>query len=222
MDNIHLIHGDCMKAMLKLPDNCVDMVLADIPYGEVNQKSSGLRTLDRGNADRIDFDIDNMAKECVRLSTGSIYVFCGIGQISNIDKAFRDFGMTTRLCVWEKTNPSPMNGDRLWLSGLEFCVFTRHPKATFNRHCKKALWKYPSGHSKIHPTQKPLKLFEHIIESSTNEGDRVLDFTMGSGTTGVACKRLGRNFIGIEREEEYFELAKKRIFETQDTIVGLF
>jgi site-specific DNA-methyltransferase (adenine-specific) len=64
-----------------------------------------------------------------------------------------------------------------------------------------------------HPTQKPIALFEYLIRTYTNEGDTVLDFTMGSGTTGVACMRSNRNFIGIEKELNYFEIAQKRIAE---------
>jgi site-specific DNA-methyltransferase (adenine-specific) len=63
----------------------------------------------------------------------------------------------------------------------------------------------------LHPTQKPVALMEYLIKTYTNEGDVVLDFTMGSGTTGVACANLGRKFIGIEKDEEYFSLAAKRI-----------
>jgi site-specific DNA-methyltransferase (adenine-specific) len=70
-----------------------------------------------------------------------------------------------------------------------------------------------------HPTQKPLSLMEYLVKTYTNEGDIVLDFTMGSGTTGVACKRLNRNFIGIELDKNYFEIAKKRIESEQG---GLF
>ena len=68
----------------------------------------------------------------------------------------------------------------------------------------------------VHPTQKPVALMEHLVKTYTNEGELVLDFTMGSGTTGVACKNLNRNFIGIEMDDGYFEIAKKRI---EDTIV---
>jgi DNA modification methylase len=107
-----------------------------------------------------------------------------------------------------------MNGTRLWLSGLEFCVFGRLPNATFNEHCKKALWQAPSGRSKIHPTEKPLSLMERLILASSKPGDTVLDNTMGSGTTGVACENTGRNFIGIERDPGYFEIAKDRIAST--------
>jgi site-specific DNA-methyltransferase (adenine-specific) len=63
----------------------------------------------------------------------------------------------------------------------------------------------------IHPTQKPVPLMEYLIKTYTNEGETVLDFTMGSGTTGVACRNLKRNFIGIEKDKEYFEIAKARI-----------
>lgn len=66
----------------------------------------------------------------------------------------------------------------------------------------------------LHPTQKPVALLEYLIKTYTNEGETVLDFTMGSGTTGVACKRLNRNFIGIELDENYFKIAKERIENT--------
>jgi DNA modification methylase len=74
---------------------------------------------------------------------------------------------------------------------------------------------------KVHPTQKPVALMEYLIKTYTNEGELVLDFTMGSGTTGVACKNLGRDFIGVEMDDKYFETAKKRI---KDTVIekGLF
>ena len=68
----------------------------------------------------------------------------------------------------------------------------------------------------VHPTQKPVALMEYLIKTYTNEGETVLDFTMGSGTTGVACKNLGRDFIGIEMDDKYFDIAKKRI---EDTVV---
>ena len=69
------------------------------------------------------------------------------------------------------------------------------------------------SNGKLHPTQKPVALFEYLIKTYTNEGDLVLDNCMGSGTTGVACKNLNRNFIGIELDPEYFKIAEKRINE---------
>lgn len=207
----NLLQGDCLELMKGIPDGSVDMILCDLPYGEVNQKSAGLRKLDRGLADRETFLLEDFMKSIYNKFTGSCYLFCGVGQISNINNFFRASGLTTRLCQWEKSNPSPMNGDKLWLSGSEFCVFARKPKATFNRYCEKPIWKFPVGRSKMHPTEKPVKLMEYLINSSILEGFTVADFTMGSGTTGVACANTNRKFIGIELDDGYFNIAKERI-----------
>lgn len=212
-----LYRGDCLDVMKDIPDGSVDMVLCDLPYGEVTQKSGGLRLLDRGDADECNMDLALVAREVHRLCRGSIYAFCGTEQISDLVGHFKRLGMTTRVCVWEKTNPSPMNGSRLWLSGLEFCVFARKANATFNEHCKKALWQAPSGRSKIHPTEKPVRLMERLILASSNKSDTVLDLCMGSGTTGVACGNLGRKFIGIELNRKYYHIARKRISEAYKT-----
>lgn len=209
-----LHQGDCLELMKVLPANSINMILCDLPYGEVNQKSSGLRLLDRGKADICEMDLNSVASEFNRICNGSIYAFCGTEQISHLVGYFKSYGMTTRVCAWEKTNPSPMNGTRLWLSGLEFCVFARKPNATFNEHCKKALWQSPSGRSKIHPTEKPLKLIERLILASSNYGDIILDNCMGSGTTGVACVNTGRKFIGMELDADYFKIASDRINES--------
>ena len=75
----------------------------------------------------------------------------------------------------------------------------------------KQILQFKSDKASLHPTQKPVKLMEYLIKTYTNENETVLDFTMGSGTTGVACKNLNRNFIGIEQDESYFNISKKRI-----------
>lgn len=77
----------------------------------------------------------------------------------------------------------------------------------------KSIQKFSLDKDKVHPTQKPVALLEYLIKTYTNEGDLVLDNCMGSGSTGVACKNINRNFIGIELDEKYFEIAKKRIKE---------
>lgn len=75
----------------------------------------------------------------------------------------------------------------------------------------RSVQRFSKDKEKLHPTQKPLSLLEYLVKTYTKEGDTVLDFCMGSGTAGVVCKRLGRNFIGIEKEDKYFEIAKERI-----------
>jgi len=203
--------GECLEHMQEIETGSVDMVLTDIPYDEVSQKSSGLRLLDRGKADRCDIDLRLLVGEFHRICHGSFYVFCGTQQISQLVTEFKNLKMSTRVGAWDKTNPSPMNGTKLWLSGMEFCVFARKPKAIFNERCKKALWSNPSGRSKIHPTEKPVKLMERLILASSKIGDTILDCCMGSGTTGVACMNTNRKFIGIERDEKYFAICQQRI-----------
>ena len=84
-----------------------------------------------------------------------------------------------------------------------------------NYPTQKLLFKSERG---LHPTQKPVALMEYLIKTYTNENETVLDFTMGSGTTGVACKNLNRNFIGIELDKKYFKIAEERINKPKDTL----
>lgn len=212
MEEIKLIQGDCLEVMRTIPDKSIDLVLTDIPYGVVNRTSNGIRNLDKGIADVVTFDLTKALNECFRVSKGSIYIFCGTEQVSQIREYFANKGLTNRLCIWEKTNPSPMNGQHMWLSSIECCVYAKHKNATFNEHCKSSVWRFPTARGKLHPTMKPLKLMEYLIETSSKPKDVVLDFTMGSGTTGLACKNLGRKFIGIEQDANYFEIASKRIY----------
>lgn len=210
-----LCNDDCLVAMEDIPAKSVDLLLTDIPYGVVNRKSGGLRKLDKGAADIMEIDILSMLSDWGRIGPSSIYCFCGTEQVSSIRSGLVGMGYTTRLCIWEKTNPSPMNGELFWLSSVECCVFGRVKGAVFNEHCQSSVWRNPNGRSKSHPTEKPLKLIERLVAASSNENQVVLDNCMGSGTTGVACMNLNRRFIGIEKDATYYELAKKRIAEAK-------
>ena len=202
---------DCIEGMKLLEDNYVDLILTDIPYGEINRKSNGLRNLDKKDADIIEFNLDKFIDECIRICSGSIYIFCGTRQAGIIRDKLSFNKLSTRLIIWEKTNPSPMNGQYIWLSGIELCVYAKKPKATFNKHCKNTVLKYPSGRSKIHPTQKPLGLFEELILTSTNENDIVLDPCCGSGTTAIASIKNNRNYMCFDINPDYIEITKDRI-----------
>jgi site-specific DNA-methyltransferase (adenine-specific) len=104
-----------------------------------------------------------------------------------------------------------MNGEHLWLSALELCVFARKSGAYFGLHCQPPVWKGPIARGVDHPTPKPEWLMRQLIESSSRPADTVMDPYMGSGTTLVAAKALGRRAIGIELEERYCEIAAKRL-----------
>lgn len=206
-----VIQGDCLDVMKGIPDESVDLLLTDIPYDGVNRQSQGLRNLDKGLADVMTISITDMMSEFLRVTKGSGYIFCGWSQISEIVDILKENNISTRLCCWRKTNPSPMNGQVIWLSGAEYCVYFKKPKATFNEHCKNVVWDFPSGRGKVHPTEKPLKLFQYLVKVSSNENDVVLDTFAGSGTTGVACKNLNRDYILIEKEPEYIKIIEERL-----------
>lgn len=208
---IDLRQGDCIKIMKDLPPQSIDLCVTDIPYGIINRNSNGLRNLDKHNADIVTFNLNGFLSELNRIIKGSIYIFCGTEQVSEIRKTLIEYNFSTRLIIWEKTNPSPMNGQYIWLSGVECCVYGKRKGATFNGHCNNTVLRYPCGRNKLHPTQKPLNLIQQLIEISSNKNDIVIDPCMGSGTTGVVCKQLNRNFIGIEINEKYYNIAKDRI-----------
>ncbi len=208
-----LLRGDCVERMIELDDNSVDLVLTDIPYNVTNRADNGLRNLDKGKADVITFNLEEALNETIRVCSGSFYIFCSTEQVSGIRSFYVKNRCTTRLCIWEKSNPNPMNGQHVWLSGVECFIYAKKKCATFNEHCKNTVFKHPVPRGKLHPTMKPIALLERLIEASSNEGDTVLDFTMGSGTTGVACKNTGRSFVGIELNENYFDIARDRIDE---------
>ena len=90
----------------------------------------------------------------------------------------------------------------------------QHKESRFTNYPKDII-RYSKPHKPVHPTQKPVPLMEYLIKTYTNENQTVLDFTMGSGSTGVACQNTNRNFIGIEKDENYFKIAKKRIEENK-------
>jgi site-specific DNA-methyltransferase (adenine-specific) len=203
--------ADCMDILPQLPEGCVDLVLTDIPYGQVNRESNGLRIFDKGDADICNIELPFVIHNSSRVASGSIYIFCGTEQVSELRAGFVDNGMSTRHCVWEKTNPPVANGQHLWLSSIENCVFAKHPRAVFNEHCESCVWRYPCGQSKVHPTEKPLSLIGRLILASSLSDDIVLDFCLGSGTTAVACKRLGRKWVGVEISEKYCKDAVSRI-----------
>lgn len=114
-----------------------------------------------------------------------------------------------------KTSNETMGNIKRNNAGKEYDKNLKYPEniQEFNNRAK--------GARGLHPTQKPIELMEYLIKSHTKEGDAVLDFTMGSGTTGVACARLNRKFIGIELDDEYFKVAKQRIY-TEYNDIKLF
>lgn len=212
-----ILLGDCLVLMREMPDNFVDLILTDIPYGVVTRPDAGLRSLDKGIADIETFDLQAFLPEVIRICSGSIYIFCATEQ-AGIIRSTLDKHMSTRTCVWEKTNPSPMNGQYLWLSGIELCIYGKKRGATFNEHCKNIVWRFPVQRKRGGLTPKPLKLFEMLIKASSNVGDIVCDPCMGVGSAVVAALHTGRHYIGIDIDEDCYNLAKEWIEQEQPKV----
>ena len=136
------IHNkDSLLGMKNMEDNSVNVTLTDIPYGFVNRESNGLRDLDKKDADTFNMDMGNMLDEITRVTDGQIIIFCGKEQFSSIFSYYSKLKGTTRALVWEKTNPSLMNGQYVYLSGIEMAVwFKPKGRKVFNAHCKNTVF----------------------------------------------------------------------------------
>ena len=140
----------------------------------------------------------------------------------------KEYDMRTRtIFTWHKTNPVPSFRKVNYLSSCEYAWIGSKGEIgwTFNFKQQKEMHNFFETPNKSsygvtkHPTEKPLDMIEHLLEIHTNENDLVLDCFMGSGTTGVACKNLNRDFIGIELDEDYFKISDDRINDGQVKLV---
>jgi len=223
---IKLINDDFLNAIPKLENNSVSLFLIDIPYN-ISRDNNFKSMKDREN--RVGIDFGEWDKNFNELNLnilipklkkgGSILIWSAFEQFDIVSRAFGELVLKDKL-IWEKSNPMPRNRDRRYVSNVELCTWyvKKGKKWTYNRQSETyegCVLKYPSesggGHVRYHPTQKNLKMIEHLVKIHSNENDLVVDCFMGGGTTGVACKKLNRNFIGIEIDIKYYEISKERI-----------
>lgn len=239
---INLIHGECLEEMAKLEANSVDLVLADIPYGTTACKWDTVLDLKKmwihlKRMARIDSAIVLFGNQpftsTLIMSNPREFKYMWIwdkirgSNFATVKK--RPFNSHEDICVFYARQPT--YNPQMWQGKpyIQKQGYVGEAKQT-GLHRKEVISKsdgerYPlsiikvSKESGFHTTQKPVALMEYLIKTYSNSGDTVLDFTMGSGTTGVACKQLNRNFIGIELDQEYFNIAKPRIEGTECHIV---
>jgi site-specific DNA-methyltransferase (adenine-specific) len=205
-----LLLGDCRDILPTLPK--VDAVVTDIPY-EISQESNGLRDLDFG-----DWDGDGSSELALAVlrsleKTPTILAWCAWQQLQAISEMFPN--RAKRPLCWFKTVQSPMNGQHMFLNSFETAYYGKLSGAYFGGHCVQSVWRGRPPIERDHPTQKPIELMKWCLDNVTAPQHAILDPFMGSGTTGVAAVQMGRNFIGIEREPKYFDIACKRIEDAQ-------
>ena len=213
-----LFNMDCMELMSNMREreqSYVDLTITDIPYGEVNRDSNGLRNLDKGLADEVNFELQSFLEGLYEITTGTIVIFCGNEQYSEIYRFFSDKQKnklgTVRQLIWAKSNPSPMNGQYIYLSGTENAVWFKKRGSSFNANCKKNVFNFPCGRSKLHPTEKNHKLIEELILDNSNEGDIIFDPCSGSGSHLFVAKNNKRRYLGCELQQEWFDKSTERL-----------
>ena len=235
------MHGDCFEKMWDIDNFSIDLVLADPPYGTtdcawdsvlpVHDMWKHLKRVVKLNG-AIVLTASQPFTTTLISSNLEMFKYCWIwdkqAPVGFLNAKKMPMGVHEEVCVFYE-NPPVYNPQGVKEIAPKKC------KSLPSRSKSKGVYKnvkskdyvltqtnFPSTilkikrdkNSKVHSTQKPIKLMEYFIKTYTNEGDTVLDFTMGSGTTGIACKKLNRNFIGIEIDDFYFNLAKTRIKRT--------
>jgi len=234
----NLIHGDCLEKMKDIPDHSVDMILCDLPYGTTACKWDVVIPfaplwdqywrIVKPNAAVVLFGSEPFSSH-LRMSALKYYKYDWIwdkvnGIRNHLNAKKQPMRKTENICLFYKKqstyNPQMRSGEytsRKTKPG-QSDVFG---KVTGVDHGREISSLYPvnllsfkshNPNNALHPTQKPVALLKYLIKTYTNEGDLVLDNCMGSGSTGVACVNTNRRFIGIEKDDKYFEIAKNRIF----------
>tara|TARA_R110002124_G_scaffold265063_1_gene431771 strand:- start:10 stop:714 length:705 start_codon:yes stop_codon:yes gene_type:complete len=228
-----LYKGDCLEVMKTIPDNSIDAIITDPPYGTTACKWDSV----------IDFELMWEQLNRTIKPNGAIVLFSkqpftSVLNCSNIKNFKQEL-------IWQKENhDNPMQAKNRFLNVIENISVFYKKKPTYNpqgvikinkisssvggdlcdlrtdkpktytqtqTNYPKNILKFKRDGKHKHPTQKPVALMEYLIKTYTNENETVLDFTMGSGSTGVAAKNLNRNFIGIEMDEDYYNIAEQRI-----------
>jgi site-specific DNA-methyltransferase (adenine-specific) len=230
---IKLYNDDCLNVLKKLPEKSIDLVFADPPY---NLSGKGFLTTYNGKATKLykgDWDViedidefnEKWISECVRVlsDNGTIWISGTLHNHPSVGMVLKKLGLwIINDVIWYKRNATPLLSTNRLAPSTELIWFaSKTKKYYFNYDLAKQinggkqmknLWEINAErHKTIHKTEKPESLLERIILIASKEGQLVLDPFLGSGTTGAVAKRLNRNFIGIEINKEYFDIAENRI-----------
>jgi DNA modification methylase len=223
INKIHL--GDSYELVKQIPDKSVDLIIVDPPYEIHSHEGGGMlnekriqNMMNELNEKKLDVGIDtSIFDEFVRImKVPNIYIWCNKIQIPMYFNEFvNKRGLLFDIIVWNKTNAMPLCGGK-YLTDTEYCLYFRKGvKLNTTYDTAKTVYQLPINiHDKNdygHPTIKPLQIIKNLIINSSNEGDIVFDAFMGSGTTAVASKELGRQYLGIEIDEKWHKIAVDRV-----------
>jgi len=237
---INLMQGDCLEVMKDIPDGSVDMVLTDPPYGTTACKWDSvipfepmweqLKRVTKKNG-AIVMTASQPFTSALVMSNVKMFKYEWVWDKVNkytgsLQANKRRLRRHEDILVFYYSQPTY---NKQWREGEPYSVTRTKGHGEYLNNQDARVKRYGVNDGKhnpcsvlpikadnkkeagLHPTQKPVALMEYLIKTYTNEGETVLDFTMGSGTTGVAAKNLNRDFIGVELDEEYFKIAQDRI-----------
>jgi len=237
---MNLMLGDCLERMKEIPDGSVDLILADPPYGTTACKWDSvipfepmweqLKRIIKPNGAIVLFGSEPFSS-ALRMSNIKNYKYdwkwdkkipAGMSyaryrpmqQHEDIVVFSKDGAKLNYIPqVTERLKPISKGGNKFSeVAPIAACKNGSNFKKEYTTKQPTTILQFAKvRRGALHPTQKPVALMEYLIKTYTQEGETVLDFVMGSGTTGVACKNTGRKFIGIEKDAGYFEIAKQRL-----------
>ena len=231
MCEVSLMNGDCFELMKNIPDSSIDLILTDPPYNIANYSTGNLKFKWRSeiNNDLAEWDRkvlmpSMLLPEFKRIikPDGNIFIFCSYNLIGEYHKVFDSEFDTFQFMVWHKTNPTPNFRKSSFLNSCELIICCWNKGHVWNFTRQSEMHNFIEspicmGRERIknpkHPTQKPVKILEHIIKIASPENGTVCDMFFGVGSTGVAAVKMKRNFIGIEVDDKYFRAGEKRINE---------
>ena len=224
--NVKLYNDDCLNVLKEIGDNSIDLIVSDPPYKTTSRgnsgNSGGMLQKDINMKGKVfnhnDITIKDYASEIYRiLKDGShCYIMTNNKNLQDMLNTLTGVGFSFIKClIWDKGNKIM---GQFYMSQFEYIIFLRKGRGVKINNCGTSdLLSIPNKKTKgengknIHDTEKPVELMKILIENSSQVGGTVLDPFMGSGSTGVACKELNRNFIGVELDKQYFDIAENRI-----------
>jgi site-specific DNA-methyltransferase (adenine-specific) len=225
--------GDCYDLIKQVPDKSVDLIIIDPPYQIDSKPKSNeslsktknkiTKSINRLNNELIDNNITQGIKEEIFdefmriMKIPNIYIWCNKKQIPMYFSYFvNKHNLNFEILIWNKTNVMPLYNHQ-YLNDVEYCLYFRGPNVCNPKNYDDARTVFKYNVNKIdkfafhHPTCKPLIIIETLIKNSSKENDLVLDCFLGSGTTAVASKNLNRDYIGIEINPKWYQIAKNRL-----------
>lgn len=227
---IDLKHDDCLRVIRNIPNESIDLIVTDPPYKVTSRGCSGTMGgywKEKKAKQELIFDYNNISCEeylpefyRILKDKSILYLMCNNVNLREMLNQGKKAGFRFVKClIWEKGNKIC---GKYYMGCFEYiCLFRKGGDRPINNCGTPDILKVPIKKLKgpdgrnLHDTEKPVVLMKILVENSSNENDVVLDPFMGIGTTGIACINTNRNFIGIEVDEKYFNIAKERVENTQ-------